>query len=105
MTDPSALHIKAESITSKHTVMNKIGNMRNLTLILAMLLFPVAAMADGINKGFFRKAAEKVWAIDDDKIFDAATVIPDSISQGQSGVIIARQDYFGSEPRRTERLL
>lgn len=101
MTDPSALHTKTESITSKHTVMNKIGNMRNLTLILAMLLFPVAAMADGINKGFFRKAAEKVWAIDDDKIFDAATVIPDSISLGQSGVIIARQDYF--EVNRVEQ--
>lgn len=94
MTDISASRPKTESITSKHTIMIKIGNTRNLILVLAMLLLPVAAMADGINKGFYKKAAEKVWAIDDEKIFDAATVIPDSISQGQSGVIIARQDYF-----------
>lgn len=63
---------------------------------VAMTLSPTADAAS-INKGFFKKAAEKVWATDSEGIFNPATEIPDSVAEGQSGVIIARLDHFETE--------
>lgn len=66
-------------------------------LLSAIILILSPASSAGINKGFFKKAAEKVWAIDKDGIFNPATPVPDSLAAGQSGVIIARQDHFDTK--------
>lgn len=75
--------------------------LRALSVSAMLLTMPCAISGAGINKGFFKKAAEKVWAIDADGIFNPAAPVPDSIAGGQSAVIIARQDHF--ETRREEQ--
>lgn len=65
---------------------------RLLTLVLTLALAGAGPAEAKIDKGFYKKAAQKAWAIDAENIFDAATPIPDSISRGQSAVIIAWQD-------------
>ncbi len=54
----------------------------------------ISAEAAGINKGFFKKAAESAWKLDSEGLFDAQKPIPDSIAAGQSAVVIARHDDF-----------
>lgn len=81
--------------------MKKFRSLRFITLMLSALMMTPCVMADGIDKGFFKKAAKKVWSLDSENIFNAATAIPDSVAKGQSGVIIARHDYF--EVRREEQ--
>lgn len=80
--------------------MKRINVIRTLFLSAILLVVTHPALAGGIDKGFYKKAAEKVWAIDGKGIFNPATPIPDSIARGQSAVIIARQDYF--ETKRQE---
>ncbi|MDE6465066.1 MAG: DUF3857 domain-containing protein [Muribaculaceae bacterium] len=63
-----------------------------IAFVCAALGAVLPGYADGIDKDFFRKAARKAWALESEGIFNASTEIPDSISAGQSGVIIARHD-------------
>lgn len=80
--------------TSLKYTMKKLGTIRLITLMLvAMAVAPIMQGA-GINKGFFKKAAKKVWAMPAEGIFNRATPIADSVAAGQSGVIIARHDHF-----------
>ncbi len=81
--------------------MKKHGAWRLAALLLTAALIVQAAQAAGIDKGFFKKVTKKVWALESENIFDPATPIPDSISAGQSGVIIARHDYL--EVKRDEQ--
>lgn len=67
---------------------------------IVMAISPCASGA-GINKGFFRKSAEKVWKLESEGVFNPATPIPDSVAEGQSGVVIARLDHF--ETKRDEQ--
>lgn len=68
--------------------------------VLFLTISSVPAVA-GINNGFFKKAAEKVWSLGNDSVFNPATPVSDSIACGQSAVIIARQDHF--ETKREEQ--
>lgn len=61
-------------------------------LLLAFMAACPAAHAAGIDKNFYKKAAERAWGLVSEGIFDPATAIPDSVSAGQSGVIIGYHD-------------
>lgn len=77
--------------------MNKFFNFRlkAASILLAMLLLPSAASAD-IDKKFFKKAAETVWAMDLPQ-FTPNADLSDSIYQNQSGIFIAR--YFNLDAK------
>ncbi len=73
--------------------MNATTFFRIFAIVLGLLVSSGASGA-GINKGFYKKAAKKVWAMDSEGLFDPSTAIADSIAEGQSAVVIARQDDF-----------
>lgn len=81
--------------------MNVMTIFRALMMSALILTVSPHIWGAGINKGFFKKTAEKVWNSDSEGLFNPTTSIPDSITEGQSGVIIARLDHF--ETRRDEQ--
>lgn len=61
--------------------------------IVLTAAFAVTGTAEAkIDKGLYKKAAQKAWSLEEDSIFNIATPIPDSIANGQSAVIIASLD-------------
>ncbi|MDE6300373.1 MAG: DUF3857 domain-containing protein [Muribaculaceae bacterium] len=58
--------------------------------IICITAFSLTARA-GIDSKYYKKIADKVWA-STDPAFDSAAVIPDSLTESNSGVIIAWSD-------------
>ncbi len=81
--------------------MKAIAIVRSAVLSAVVMAMCPMVRAAGINKGFFKTATEKVWNLDTEGLFNPTTPVPDSISAGQSAVIIARQDDF--ETKRDEQ--
>lgn len=72
--------------------------MKNITKrILALTIVVTATFAmtvsAGIDKKFYKKVADDVWNTPD-AIFDPKTVIPDSLEENNSAVVIAWSDNF-----------
>lgn len=67
-----------------------------LALTAAISAVSMQPLQASINKGFFKKAAEKVWAAKPE-LFNPAIEIPDSVSANASAVIIADYSFVDAD--------
>lgn len=69
-------------------------HIRIIAVALTLAAGVAGACAAGINKGFFKKAADKVWSLNSENLFVPTKIIPDSIKAGHTAVVIARHAEF-----------
>ncbi len=67
--------------------------MKKLFLAVIVAIISTMDASAGVDKKFYQKAIDNVWQ-NDDSVFDSNTQIPDSLSSGNSAVIIGWRDQY-----------